>query len=52
MDLKINQKYSEIFLNLLLELGSVQVLRHRVRGLGGPASIADTDDALRGGGGP
>ena len=26
-------------------LGSVQVLRHRVRG--GPASIADTDDALR-----
>ena len=34
--------------NTNIILGSVQVLRHRIRGVGGPASIADTDDALGG----
>ena len=39
---------NQYFIGILL--GSVQVLRHRVRGeVGGPASIADADDALRGG---
>ena len=30
--------------NTNIILGSVQVLRHRIRGVGGPASIADADD--------
>ena len=37
---------ANVTLRLVPSLGSVQVLCHRLRGMGGPASIADADDKI------